>query len=542
MNGVLKEIKEKIELRIEELSEILKMDIGLFDPELNIITGTGSFNFQALVWDVDSFMHYDRIEIDNGELVGTLFIAGEENKRIKGVVFDHFVKSLIKEIGSIAQAHMYKNKIEDIEKIKSEIGEMAHRGILVLDSNWDIVYMNHRAEQIIGCQIKQISYLKKIKQFSISYQKTIDEETQEYAVKLRGETNFLTGNLREIYEEGSANKKVWKYRVFSFIESRTWNENFLERSKQRAWTLESIIGESRIIKRTIEQCKNYAYVVGAVTIYGEKGTGREVYARAMHNERGLKPESFIKIEPGGAMENLVEKSILDGTVLRVDGMPIKYDSLSGKTVFVDEIGDLNPKEQNILLSIIESCKLTDTRIACATSQSMEDICNERRLREDLCGVLSSRVIFIPPLRQRDKDSLHYVKHYLKKYNEVFNRQIDFADDVMDLLGQYHWPGNIREVENVVAEVISSMDQSVRKVTMKKFPNEIKERLSRKEKNNYNLESIERETIIRVLNEVGIKSGHKEEAAKKMGISRATLYRKMKEYEIRPKIVFGDQKY
>jgi two-component system, NtrC family, response regulator AtoC len=227
---------------------------------------------------------------------------------------------------------------------------------------------------------------------------------------------------------------------------------------------DTIVGNSAEMKKVMELAKTVAQTDTTVMIRGESGVGKELVARAIHAGSGRKYFPIIAVNCGAVPETLLEselfgheKGAFTGAQYRRKG---KFEMADGGTIFLDEIGTISQKMQVQLLRVIETKQFmrvggnelitSDFRVICATNRDLEAAVKEGTFREDLYYRLNVFTVFIPPLRERRTDIPQLVQHFLKKYAAIMNKPMkEISPEAMDMLVRYDWPGNIRELENVI---------------------------------------------------------------------------------------------
>lgn len=237
---------------------------------------------------------------------------------------------------------------------------------------------------------------------------------------------------------------------------------------------DQFVGESHEMKKVFNIISKLAQVNTPVLIRGESGTGKELVAKAIHYNGPRKDEKFITINLAAVPDNLIEselfgheKGAFTGASERKIG---KFQYADGGTLFLDEIGDITPTMQVKLLRVLQEKKFTpvgsnrdittDVRIIAASHKPFEEMIKTGDFREDLFYRLNVLPVYLPPLRERQSDIPHLVDYYINYFNNVHNLNIQGATpDAMEFLKGYHWPGNIRELRNVIEHgfIIESTD-------------------------------------------------------------------------------------
>ncbi len=236
-----------------------------------------------------------------------------------------------------------------------------------------------------------------------------------------------------------------------------------------------LIGSSNEMKRIFSMIDKLSRVDTSVLVRGESGTGKELVARAIHMNGPRKDERFVAVNCSAIPENLIESEFFGhekGAFTGADGRKIgKFQYADGGTLFLDEIGDISATLQVKLLRALQEQKFTpvgsnrevevNVRIVAATNRNLEEMIKKGEFREDLFYRLNVLPIFLPPLRERKDDIASLLLHFLEKFNATYGNKIQgLSEEAKELLMKYNWPGNIRELENVMehAFVIESSDQ------------------------------------------------------------------------------------
>jgi transcriptional regulator with PAS, ATPase and Fis domain len=287
-----------------------------------------------------------------------------------------------------------------------------------------------------------------------------------------------------------------------------------------------------------------------VLISGESGTGKEMFAKAIHYASSRANEPFVTVNCGAIPENLLESELFGYekgafTGASDKGKIGKFEMANKGTIFLDEIGDMPLHLQVKILHVLQNMRfervggnktiLVDVRVIAATNKDLEDMITSGRFREDLYYRLSVIPLMVPPLRARQGDIKLLMHHFLNKYNTFMNRKITgFTKEVENIYMNYDWPGNVREIENAVeygvnmafGDTIGIDDVPVR--VLKKCE------LVKIDDNSLSLadqvKNYEQQIIAGMLKKYGNNRNAKDKVAKELGLSRATLYRKLSEVE------------
>lgn len=329
--------------------------------------------------------------------------------------------------------------------------------------------------------------------------------------------------------------------------------NELEEDLQKEYSFDNIISSDNSMQKVFRLITKVLDNDITVLIEGESGTGKELVARAIHYNGSRKDKQFIVVNCASIPRELLEselfgheKGAFTGAHQRKIG---KFELGNGGTIFLDEIGEMEMSLQAKILRVIQQKEFervggteiikTDVRILSATNRDLKEAVDNKEFREDLYYRLSSFPILIPPLRDRRGDIIILVEHFVKKFNEKLNKQIKgFNKNGLKTLYDYDWPGNIRELENLIERCIILADDEY--IDSNLLPAHI---LSADPMSSVDLSSTqlfgENSPIIpfeklkeeAIKHSIKVTGGNIVEAAKKLNIGRATLYRLMDKYGI-----------
>ncbi len=316
---------------------------------------------------------------------------------------------------------------------------------------------------------------------------------------------------------------------------------FLKEQLEEKYKDLKIIGESKAIQEVLSTVARVAKTDSTVLIRGESGTGKELVARAIHSLSVRASQKFISLSCAAIPETLLEselfgyeKGAFTGATRRKEG---RFELADSGTLFLDEIGDLSLETQIKLLRVVETQEFerlggretikVNVRIISATNQNLEQKIKEKSFREDLYYRLNVVSIFIPPLRERKEDILSLVEHFIQKYNQKTGKKIQgITREAKDILMSYPWPGNIRELENVIERaIVLGRGEAIDKTDLAYLSFHKAEQVP----SDLSLKELEKSQILKVLEKTG---GSLTRAAELLGIHRNTLRLKMKEYGIK----------
>ncbi|WP_207534717.1 sigma-54-dependent transcriptional regulator [Desertivirga arenae] len=338
--------------------------------------------------------------------------------------------------------------------------------------------------------------------------------------------------------KGDDNKKIIPLLHKAIEKSKLQKRVFdLEKEVHKKYSFDSIIGSSPQIKDTIVLAKKVAETDTTVLLLGETGTGKEVFAQAIHHESHRKMKRFVALNCSGFSSELLESELFGYKAGAFTGASKDKKGLleeaSGGTLFLDEIGEMNLDLQAKLLRVLETqtfIKLGDTqtskvdvRLIAATNRNLELESHQGKFRLDLYYRLSVFSISLPSLSRRKGDIELLANHYLKEFGLKMNKpKLELAQDFIEALKRHSWKGNIRELRNVIERVVILADSPILNASL--LPNEFHQEIT--EGDSLNMQVMEKQHIRKVLN---YTHGNKTEAARLLGIGLSTLYRKLEEY-------------
>ena len=494
------------------------------------------------------------IHNENGDIIGTLNLTGKSSMKhphtLGLVVFG--VKAIENEID--------KNKINDIlnqtYNYMESIIDNVEKGIIIVDKQGKITNINKFGVDIFQKEkeflIKEDIYHIVPNLGNILDELNNDNSTIIKEVKISHSSNYKT----ELVFKGITHKDQV---IGMVITMSNMKENYDIKSATGAFlTFNDIIGESAAIKNVVTNSKIIANSPSTVLIQGESGTGKEVLAQAMHNYSLRRNKKFVAINCGAIPNNIIESELFgyeDGTFTgaKKGGKPGKFEVANGGTIFLDEIGEMPLDMQVNLLRVLQESRVTrlggsteipiDVRVIAATNKNLKEEVNKGNFREDLYYRLCVIPITLPPLRERKDDVQKLMEYFLTIKSFKLNKPIPkINDELYSNLLSYSWPGNIRQLENYIENIVNLegnisfnlWDEEPKKDfnnenIYKCNVNENNNQLCENENNDLNLNFLERKTIEKAILKFG---NNMTKTAKELGISRNTLYLKIKKYGIK----------
>lgn len=454
---------------------------------------------------------------------------------------------------------LYKNIFNDI-----------YNWIVVVDKEGFIVMMNKKYCDFIG--IKQEDAIgRHVTEVIENTRMHIVLKTQQKEI---GDIHEIKGNQMiadriPIYKDGELMGAVGTVIFKDLVEFDVYVKNILKMEKQlefykkelkkalgSVYTFDNIIGESNAIKRAKEISKKVALSKSNVLILGESGTGKELFAHAIHNASPRGEYPLIKVNCGAIPSELLESELFgyeEGafTGAKKGGKLGKFELANKSTIFLDEIGDLPLNMQVKILRVLQEREIErigsvksqkiDVRIIAATNRDLKEMVKKKLFREDLYYRLNVINIGVPPLRERIEDIPLLARHLMKKLSSEMERHVtEISPNALEALKNYHWPGNIRELANLIERALNMVEKEA-VITLDHFPYYIRKQA--KPDIGVSLDTLEMQldgTLKEIFDEIEKKAiqktllkydGNKLKTARKLGISRTNLYEKIKKYDL-----------
>lgn len=557
-NGCILYIKGANEIK-DELGK-LNLKIGAYMDEKNIGTNAmGTAIKENRCIQITAKEHYVNIfqsltcsaaPIHNskGEIIGTLNLTGKSNMKhphtlglvIFGVTAIENELYRIKANYILNQTYNYmKTVIENVDK-----------GIMIVDTHGKIININELGLNILDKRNHNLIN-EDINHIIPNFQNVVDRISKNNKpitkeIKLSHASKYKT---EVIFKGIKHNEKI--IGIVATL-TRLKEENKGNNFTGAFFTFNDIIGESDAIKNVITNCKIIANSPSTVLIQGESGTGKEVLAQSIHNYSLRKNNKFIAINCGAIPANIIESELFgyeDGTFTggKKGGRIGKIELANGGTLFLDEIGEMPLDMQVKLLRVLQEGRVTrlggskeisvDMRVIAATNKDLKKEVKRGKFREDLYYRLCVIPIKLPPLKERKGDITKLIEYFLNMKSIKLDKDIPvISNELYNKLLGYNWPGNIRQLENSIENIVNLngelsvdiIDEYEEKVSTN-LTIDNKEILEEniKEKS-FNLEEIEKRTII---NAIDSNKHNMTKTAKALGISRNTLYLKIKKYNI-----------
>jgi len=527
---------------IRGLGEIMNLDIKILTLKENwyirpfhIREKLKEVKKQGYNWVVG-----DNISVETAEGLGINTILVESGK-------EALMQSIL-EAERVVEVR--KRELEKTKRIKSII-DFAYEGIITVDKNGVIDTFNPQAVKIFGREAYRI------------VGKNINEIFPEFSFptiikigrKIEGKIWTvgdikIVANIIPIKVNSEILRIVITFQKVSQVQKieQKIREKLYLKGNVAENTFNDIIGQSKIIRKLKNEAKNYAQVDSPILIYGETGTGKELFAQAIHNYSLRKNKPFVAFNCAALPESLLESELFGYvggafTGAKKEGKVGLFEQAHEGTIFLDEIGEISTNIQTRLLRVFQENKVRrlgddkvipiDVRIITSTNKKLLRLVMKNNFRNDLYYRINVLNLEIPSLRERKEDISLLVNFFIKKYSYKFKKNIEgISSEGIKILENYNWPGNIRQLENIIERLIVRTTKNfivtdlVKEIMELESESGLIDDFPKQESINYpsngNLKNIEKEVIMDILKkEKGNKS-----ATAKMGISRTTLWRKL----------------
>ncbi len=317
----------------------------------------------------------------------------------------------------------------------------------------------------------------------------------------------------------------------------------LEREVSERFSFQNMIGKSPMMTKVFDLIRDLADTETTVLIEGESGTGKELVGRALHYHGGRSEKPLVKVNCAALPETLLESELFGhvrgaftGAVSDKVG---RFELAHGGTIFLDEIGDISPSLQQRLLRVLQEKEIervgsTDTinidvRVVAATNRKLAELVEKDKFREDLFYRLNVVKVQMPALRERKEDIPLLAENFLQRYRMQHDRVVTaISPEAMETLLLYHWPGNVRQLENALEHAIVLCRDGL--IRPENFPTDITTVIQQggESLTEAGPQSLDRESLLKALESSG---WNRSRAARRLGVNRTTIWRKMKEYGI-----------
>lgn len=446
--------------------------------------------------------------------------------------------------------------IHNIIKSSESVLESIHDGVAVVDSQGVVIYVNDANYRITGIE-KEKFLGKKVTEIvpNSSIPKVLQTGCKFIGVKTNVKEKDVISNIVPVMHDGKIAGAISIFRDISEVlrlneklehANTTIRHLYEELNFMVDADSNFVVGKNAEMLQILKTAQKASQVSSTVMIEGESGTGKEVVARFIHKHSSRNNKPFIAVNCAAIPESLLESELFgyeDGafTGAKKGGRPGMFELADTGTIFLDEIGDMNFHLQVKLLRVLQSrevmriggtkLKQIDARVIVATNKNLLKMVEENTFREDLYYRLAVIKILLPPLRRRKEDIHLYVANTTKKIGERLEKDVFVSPRALKILNEYTYPGNIRELENIMEVSIVNDEDGV--IDINDLPLNLQERIHKDNNISFtfthmpSINEFEESILKKAVETFKLKS----EVAKQLKISRTTLYRKLKEYGI-----------
>ncbi|MFT3746713.1 MAG: sigma-54 dependent transcriptional regulator [Agriterribacter sp.] len=409
---------------------------------------------------------------------------------------------------------------------------------LLSKQSFDLILLDMNFNSSVNTGNEGLYWLKKIKEFG--------SDAAVIMITAYGDIELAVRSLKE----GAADfmVKPWhNERLISTIKETLKNKgsnqpkSAIENSDSIIGT--ELLGTAEVMQDIFHKINKIAPTDANILILGENGTGKDLIAKAMHQLSLRANKPFVKVDVGALTETLFESELFGHkkgafTDAKEDRAG-RFESANGGTLFLDEIGNISLQQQAKLLTVLQNRQVTrlgtnqpvpvDIRLICATNVPLSELANENRFRKDLIYRINTVEITVPPLRKRQEDIVILAKHFSKIYaSKYLKPSLILGVSAIDKLKQYHYPGNVRELQYTIERAVIMADGDELTGADLIFSPIESTGNPVEEQDELNLSAIEKNAILRVIEK---HNGNITKAAKELGLTRTALYRRLSKYDI-----------
>lgn len=405
---------------------------------------------------------------------------------------------------------------------------------LTKQHKFDVIILDMNFNGLVNTGNEGIFWLNKIKE--------IDDEVDVILITAYGDIDLAIKSLKQ----GASDFLVKPWKNEKLVQSI---KEILEKKKTggtKKWTpLASgtkLLGESDAMNEVFLKIKKVSPTDANILILGENGTGKDLIAKAIHDNSLRKEKPFVKVDVGSLTSTLFESELFGHkkgafTDAREDRQG-RFEAANGGTLFLDEIGNISLQQQARLLTVIQNRQVTplganqpipiDIRLICATNLRLELLADERKFRKDLIYRINTVETIVPPLRDRGRDILILAKHFIELYAEKYLKSsFNLDDGFIKKLKEYYFPGNVRELQYALERAVIMADKNTLFAEDLVF-SPIEKHQNTNQVVDLNLETVEKNAILKVIEK---NNGNISKSAKELGITRTALYRRLNKYDL-----------
>lgn len=515
------------------------------------LAGPEHYNAQLQYWTCSATPIFD----PNGAMLGVVNIAGHYLK-----VHLHTL-GMTTALGKAIEFSLHQNQLRKEKELAGKYVESiinsTFDGMIALDGKGLITFINRTAGEILD--VKPQDVVNQPAELVLGSQSSIVEalrtgETylnKELVLDKPNKRKIVFGNVVPITDNNRVNGVLAVFKALN--QARGLVKNMA--GFKAYFNFEDLKGNGSYFNQVINLARQAAPLPSSILILGESGTGKEMFAQAIHNASSVSNGPFVGINCAAIPAELIESELFgyEGgsfTGARREGQQGKFQLAAGGTLFLDEVNAMSVTMQAKLLRVLQNLRFTrvggineislQARIIAASNSDLWDEVSYGNFREDLFYRLNVITIEIPPLRERKEELDDLIEHFCRKHAKKLNFDFSISERAINIMKDYHWPGNVRELENVIERcavlAYSRADTCANELDLLSYPG-IRKALGNKPEpapellalEGNNLKVMEKDVIKGVLNQT---NGNISKAAKELGITRKTLYRKMDKHDLK----------
>lgn len=476
----------------------------------------------------------------NDKIIGVIGMCAYDEKAKQNLLmnresFMNFESQLGTIISTILREKTIMKALEYSSSEMMTLLNSLNEGIIIINNNYDIVTVNNYANEKLNIGRKKPGLWNLLTEKvynNFIYKDFIGEIGP---VKLNNREFVISANPIMVKDERQGT-------ILVLSDFNKMKQSVIESNRKKDLvTFDDIVGESELLKQARREAIQVAESDASILLFGETGTGKEVFARAIHNFSSRKNGVFMAINCGAIPENLIESELFgyekgSFTGAKASGNPGKFEISKNGTLFLDEIGDLPFSMQVKLNRALEEKEIVrvggsipikvNPRIISASHKSLSTMVEKNLFRDDLYYRLNVVPIFLPPLRERGYDVIVLSRYFLNRYNNVYKKDLKgFTAEAEELLMGYKFPGNIRELRNLVEYAVIFEEKSY--IGTDNLRRKMEAYRDSQDLKLWEMTRLYEKSVIKgKIQKLGDDLEGKKEAARQLGISIATLYRKL----------------
>ncbi|NLI11691.1 sigma-54-dependent Fis family transcriptional regulator [Pelotomaculum propionicicum] len=495
----------------------------------------------------------------NSEVIGTVSLIAFNDEQKE--TLSKNTESLIEFIGRMAdlisskalEGEIMAERMVMVNRLEAVI-DAVYEGVVAVNHEGLITHFNQSAARLFGAKKENLIGTDS-KQILPSLTEVLHDgkgfNSREVFINYEGRKLHLLSTARPIKADDiNIAGVVATFRDFK----ETQRLAYEIMSNQEMIDFEDLVGTSKSFAEVKAKALKISGGSSTILIMGESGTGKEVFARAIHAASSFAHKPFVSINCGAIPENLLETELFgydEGAFpgARRGGKQGKFELANGGTIFLDEVGSLSLYLQAKLLRYLQDRRIervggtrmipVDVRVIVASNSDLQEMVRKNLFQDELYYRLSVIPLIIPPLRERPEDIPLLLEFYMKRFCKLLNKDIQgFDSEALKACVKYYWPGNVRELVYAVEYAINLEENSM--ISLESLPPELREETKKRTRDGIagdgrllQLAQLEKEAIAAALDRYGWTDEGKIKAARALGISRATIYRKIQRYGLKP---------